>query len=97
MSPRNEAEDLDDLLRHPGWALVTTHARRYWGDELENHLAVAVGDTNDTLALAKMRQIIAAKRAVLALIDWPTERLRQLEAGAASRTPRITESRRGTL
>ena len=97
MSERNEAEDLDDLLRHPGWALLARHARQYWGDELENHLAAAIGDTNDTLALAKMRQVIAAKRAVMLLIEWPAARLRQLEAGVASRTPVVTESRRGTL
>lgn len=95
--PRNDAEDLDDLLRHPGWALVVAHAKTFWAEQFEQQMAQAVNDTNDALAAGKMRQVIAAKRAVAAILDWPDERIRQLAVSASNRTPSDTESRRGRL
>ncbi len=97
MSDRNEAEDLDDLLRHPGWQRLCGHFRGFWSDQIEQQIANAVNDVNDTLAAGKMRQVIAAKRAVSALLEWPDERLRQLQTAAKAREPLVTESRRGTL
>lgn len=97
MSDQNEREHLDDLLRHPGWALLERHFRGYWHEQLEQQLAAAVNDVNDSLAAGKMRQVIAAKRAVASLLEWPAERLRQVEAAAKARAPLIEESRRGTL
>jgi hypothetical protein len=97
MSDRNEAEDLDDLLRHPGWHRLRDHFRGYWTEQIEQQLAQAVNDTDDALAAGKMRQVIAAKRAVAALLEWPDDRLRQLATAAKAREPLVTDSRRGRL
>lgn len=67
------------LLQHPGWLRLTAWARQEWVDQIDQHLATAVNDTNDLLALQKMRQVIAAKRAVENVLAYPQEQLRQAE------------------
>jgi len=75
-----EQEDLENLLRHPGWLYFKAHAEKQIGDELANHMRNAVNDSNDAAALQKMRQIIVAKDAVERLVKWPEERISKLKA-----------------
>lgn len=71
----SEKEDLENLLKHPGWLRLKAYATKHWQDEIATHLRAAVNDNNDLSALAKMRQIIVAKDAVERLMQWPEERL----------------------
>ena len=76
----SEKEDLENLLKHPGWLRLKAYATKHWQDEITSHLRAAVNDNNDLAALAKMRQIIVAKDAVERLMAWPDERLANMRA-----------------
>ena len=96
---RDEAEDLEDLLRHPGWALLMRYVEQEWSTKFEQHVLSAVNDRDDAMALSKLRQITVAKQAVQTLMQWPSERLRHVQATTTARAQEQTTplSRRGTL
>lgn len=75
----SQREDLDNLLKSPGWHLFVEHATQEWTGNINRQLEVAVNDTNDAMAANKMRQVIAAKKAVDVLLQWPKERLARLQ------------------
>lgn len=80
----NEKDDLENLLKSPGWLRVTEWADAEWTNQLGVHLRSAANDTNDLMALQKIRQVIAAKEAVERFLRRPHERLTQL-AGVVER------------
>lgn len=95
-----EKEALENLLKSDGWLLITKWADDEWTAQLNLHLRSAANDTNDLMALQKIRQVIAAKEAVQRFIARPSERLQQLtHAGQAhvAEDPYAHLSRRGTL
>ena len=95
----SQREDLDNLLKSPGWQLFVEHATREWQEQINRHLETALNDTDDALAANKMRQMIAAKKAIDVLLQWPKERLARLvqkdEAQAVTVTGWQDPSRRG--
>lgn len=92
-----EQEDLENLLRHPGWLYFKQHAEKQIGDELASHMRVAVNDTNDVAALQKMRQLIVAKDAVERLMKWPDERIGKLKGPQVRQDYLIPAARGGYI
>ena len=74
----SQREDLENLLKSPGWLLFQEHAQTEWQANINRHLETALNDTDDALAANKMRQVIAAKKAIDALLQWPKEKLQRL-------------------
>lgn len=93
----NEKEDLQTLITSPGWLRVVNYATQEWQEQIARHMETAANDTNDLMALQKMRQVIAAKKAVERLIAWPEERLRAMQASTERVMAPPSVSRRGTL
>lgn len=92
-----EREDLDNLLKSPGWQRVVTWANADLSAKLTSHTEAAASELDDVQALSRLRQVIAAKRAVELVLAWPEARLKDLtvQAAAAERVPAL--SRRGGL
>lgn len=95
----SEQEDLDQLVRSQGWLRFKQFVSKEWGDQLEQHLLAAANDREDSIALQKIRQVLAAKREIDRMVLWPTERLSTLELAKQSRetAQSVPLSRRGTL
>lgn len=90
------------LVQCPGWLLLKNKARTYWAENIDQHLAAAANDRDDVVALNRMRQVIAAKQAVEAMLALPDEEIRKcetLDAKADQRVGNLAEafSRRGGL
>jgi hypothetical protein len=94
-----EYEDLDALLKAPGWLRFAQHAKAMFGDEITRLLRAAVNDRDALIAASKMQQVIAAKDAVETLVQWPKERLAELDRATQTRKldDTVPLSRRGTL
>lgn len=90
-----EAEDLTNLVKHPGWLRVQQAAKADWDAQLGSHVTAAANERDDAMALNKLRQILAAKTAVERLLLWPEDRLRKLLQPQHANEP--TLSRRGGL
>ena len=82
----NERTALDDLLRSDGWRLFEKVQTEYWRDTMTDHVAACANDTDDTAALNKLRQVVAAQQAVARVLAWPKERLRLLTPAPARET-----------
>jgi hypothetical protein len=93
----DEQRDLENLLKHPGWLLFTDYGLKDVNARVLNATRAAANEENDISALNKLRQSIAARDAVEALVKWPENRLTQLVAKAAQTTTTPQLSRRGTL
>ena len=99
MTHPNEHEDLDALLKSQGWLRFAQHAESEWIAKLEDKLKMAVSDTDDAQALAKLRQVMVAKDAIQRLLRWPHDRLAQIQQASENRerAEAIPLSRRGRL
>lgn len=93
----DEQRDLDNLTKHPGWLLFIDFGQKDVDAKVLNATRSAANDDNDVKALNKLRQCIAARDAVEALLMWPEKRLKQLVANAAATSTGPQLSRRGTL
>lgn len=82
----DEKADLDQLLTSAGWLRFETTQTAFWQGQLSDLLAAAAGDRDDAIALGRLRQVIAAQRAVLQALAWPRERLKQLTKPAPVET-----------
>lgn len=91
-----EVEDLDALVKSPGFRRLAQWAEKEWADKFSHLVTVAVGDIDDVMALQKLRQLTVAKSAVEQLLKWPAERLNALQRGEQTRNPDLL-SRRGPL
>ncbi len=79
----NELDDLDALVRDAGWKRFLTHVDQHWGDAaVVSRMETAVGQQlgDETASKEYTQAILAAKRHIRALIEWPTLRLRELHA-----------------
>jgi hypothetical protein len=86
-----------DLLQSPGWALLVQHLRAEWdGPAFQQHVEQVL-DRSDAEAMNKGRQLIAAKRAVLRVLDIPGEQIAKFERAETGTTVTMNLSRRGTL
>lgn len=94
----DEKQDLDNLLKHPGWQLAVKHAQAEIEGRLNNALQNAANGTDDALAISLVRQCVAVRQAITAFVEWPESRLKVLQAAATERDVRGHQlSRRGTL
>lgn len=93
----DEQRDLDNLLKHPGWLILTTNAHKEIDARMSNALANAANGTDDALAINQVRQVVAVKQAIEAFIGWPESRLKVLTASTAQTTTTPQLSRRGNL
>jgi hypothetical protein len=80
-------EEWDQLLGCPGWLRLCQKSADYWTGQIAAHLSFATNDRDDVAALNKLRQILAAKQAVEALLQLPHEELRAIEAQTAKALP----------
>jgi len=97
MTNDQEREDLDALVKSPGW-----HRIKAWAtSDMSAHMLAATEQaanvTDDAVALNKLRQVIAAKKAVEMTLNWPEDRLKALTAVAARDERDQSFSRRGGL
>lgn len=93
----SELDDLQNLIKSPGWLRVKAFGEGEWSDNITRHIGQAADDRDDVMALQKLRQVLAAQKAILRLLAWPEERIQALEQQTARERAPMTQSRRGTL
>lgn len=93
----SEQDDLENLLKSPGWLRLKENVTQTWGEQLAQYVTQATTEADDVMALNKLRQVVAAKTAVERLLAWPAERLRHLADGVERIVDRPGLSRRGGL
>lgn len=81
-----ELDALETLVKSPGWLLIVDMAQKEIAQHKGQHLAQAVSDTNDTLALQKLRQVVVAQQAIERFVVRPQERIRELRGQAQKET-----------
>lgn len=89
----NELRIWQDLVSSDGWHKLLEHYKAIWVEKLGDHIAACANDNDDTAALNKLRQVVAAKRAVDQMLAFPSERLRLLRPAPEPEGP--TSMRRG--
>lgn len=85
-----------DLTESPGWDRLVAHAKAEWeGPAFVAQVEQLADNTQDPVALSKLRQLLAAKRAVMRLLTVPEEAIGKAKrkTGAAE----LLENRRGRL
>lgn len=71
-------EALIDLQTHPGWQLYREAVLAEVTSEFEEHITRALDVPDPTVALDRMRQVAAVRKAALRWLKWPAERLATL-------------------
>jgi len=96
MSENSEREDLDQLVNSAGWKRFMDMVEQDWGRGSDRFLeAVTNAAKGDNVHLQDhLRQILAAQREVMAVIQKPVTRLKQLQQPAFVT---VGQSRRGGL
>ena len=86
-----------DLRDSEGWRLLTDHVTAEWHGAPFARLVESLADKPDDLeALHKLRQVLAAKKAVERLLQVPDEQIGKLtRQDEAAKTPMM--GRRGAL
>jgi len=92
----DELQDLENLLRHPGWLRLTEFGLRDIHNRVTTATRNAANLEDDVKALNMLRQCIAARDAVEALIAWPTNQVKRLRE-LTTRETTTQFSRRGDL
>ena len=79
----SEREDLDALVRSPGWARFVAHVEKEWGTAEHGGGAYftmaarkASDQTDDATALAYLRQICVAQKQIHGLVGWVYDSLK---------------------
>jgi hypothetical protein len=97
----SQREDLENLLKSPGWLLVVEQAREEWATGYPRKIKMAIQSARESGQdiAAAVSAIDVASDAVNALMSWPGERLKKLvmkdEAQAMTTTGWPDPSRRG--
>lgn len=98
---QTEREELEALLDSPGWAVFHRYVQSEWGPggrAFESAAIAAADQTTNPNAIAHLQQIIASRREILRIVQWPGERLKALkEAQPSLVTASVPLSRRGHL
>jgi hypothetical protein len=95
MEKDQEREDLEALLTAPGWLRLVNHATQYWTEDIATKVEQAADDVNDLQALHRLRQLVVARREVMKLLAYPSERVKALRQQDTVYPPSL--SRRGSL
>lgn len=96
MSDPDEREHYEALLTSPGWLLLSAWAKEEFNTQLSDLVAKAANESNDTVALTKLRQVVAARDAVRFVLEYPSQRVKHLR-GETDARQQVTLSRRGPL
>jgi hypothetical protein len=101
MNEPNEREDLESLLKAPGWLRLLQHSRKTWaGDGYAAKIKLAIKDATErgqNVAEAVQR-VDAANDEVNAILSWPKDRVQTLLTQETTRqSSLVTLSRRGGL
>jgi hypothetical protein len=95
---RTEQREWQDLLQAPGWARLVARARTEWeGQAFVAQVEALADNPEDPVALSKLRQLLAAKRAVPRLLQTPDEQVAKLKRGYPTTVPELSQARRGRL
>lgn len=86
----SEREDLENLVKSPGWQRVQQWAVTEWREQIAQATDTAANAVNDTEALNKLRQVIAARKAVELVTGWPDDRLKALKQHDTTRSQSLT-------
>ena len=98
MSEDTKAEQAawHDLLQSPGWERLAAHVRTEWeGPAFVAQVEQLADNPQNEAALSKLRQLLAAKRAVMRLLAVPEEAIGK--AKLANMDDAGYETRRGRL
>lgn len=81
MSESAEREQLEALLDSGGWHWVTRYIRQEYDGALMDLITRVYEDPANANGMAedKMRQLLAVRKHMLALIDWPKVRVEALK------------------
>lgn len=95
-----ELEDLDQLVNSDGWHRFVEMVQKDWGPAGERYVnavnaTMKVGD--EITAVQQMRQVIVAQREIMAVVNAPANRIRQLKQASAMPEVAYIGSRRGGL
>jgi hypothetical protein len=92
-------KDLDALregLTSPFWALFTAHASKEWGPSGLRFQQAVRDAAKSQDAVFELQKVIAQQEAVLALLQWPHERVELAKQQALSALAAVSSgSRRG--
>jgi hypothetical protein len=97
MNEPNEREDLESLLKAPGWLRLLQHSRKTWaGDGYAAKIKLAIKDATERgQNVAEAVQRVDAANAIL---SWPKDRVQTLLTQETTRqSSLVTLSRRGGL
>lgn len=96
--PKAEQAAWADLLQSPGWDRLVAHAKAEWnGPSFVGQVETLADNAQDLVALSKLRQLLAAKRAVMRLLAVPEEQVAKAKLHAQDVEDGTTMSRRGRL
>ncbi len=99
MTDDAELQAWRDLTGSPGWDRLIAHARAEWdGPAFVTQVEQLADNPTDATALSKLRQLLAAKRAVMRLLAVPDEQIGKLKrAPAEIGVDELAQMRRGRL
>jgi hypothetical protein len=86
----DEQADLENLVKSPGWLRFVDAQQTYWRDTLSQAIGVVASDRDDQIALQKIRQVIAAQRAVQQALSWPAEQLSRQQVKEQRHEPSLS-------
>ena len=74
-TPAATIEALTDLLQHPGWAIYRGLVMDEIAGDFEEHITRALDVPDPSVAIDRMRQVAAVRKAGLRWLKLPKERL----------------------
>lgn len=80
----DQIEALTDLQTHPGWQAYRAAVVAEITGDFEEHITRALDVHDPVVAIDRMRQVAAVRKAGLRWLQWPTERLATLKQQAES-------------
>lgn len=80
MSTADEREKLQNLVASPGWPVFVAHALDTYDASVLDDITAIYDDPAQSgdLSEAKVRQRLAVRLAVRALVRWPVDRVKEL-------------------
>lgn len=87
-------EALKDLLQHPGWHVYRQLVLDEISGDFEEHITRALDVPDPSVAIDRMRQVAAVRKAGLRWLKLPKERLDALVAGQRKEEAVVLQGRR---
>jgi thymidine phosphorylase len=84
-------------VKSPGFLRLQAYQSTYWTEQLTTHIRQATATRDNGEAMQKIREVIAAQHATDMLMQYPSNRLKQLDEKRERDTQEPALSRRGPL